>query len=208
MERRLGSLDPEFLIQERATTAEGKVARPSTRLNQRARVGFQFRMDQPIPDIGWVFEGHQGRGWEGSRGRFIIKEKMPMSADNGLERDIVRVERYDDDRAFRGSFRSVLEGTVSGNRKSPSQGSLYHLFRIMAVQKVLYHILSFRFEILLIRTKSSQPKELREWNVVSDVGAVRRMIAEVAVRVSFFIEDRGDDVPLRKLKGQHKFRQG
>ena len=78
----------------------------------------------------------------------------------------------------------------------------------MAVQKVLYHILSFRFEILLIRTKSSQPKELREWDVVSDVGAVRRMIAEVAVRVSFFIEDRGDDVPLRKLKGQHKFRQG
>ena len=208
MERGLGSLDPEFLIQERATTAEGEVARPSTRLNQRARVGFQFRMDQPIPDIGWVFEGHQGRGWEGSRGRFIIKEKMPMSADNGLERDIVRVERYDDDRAFRGSFRSVLEGTVSGNRKSPSQGSLYHLFRIMAVQKVLYHILSFRFEILLIRTKSSQPKELREWDVVSDVGAVRRMIAEVAVRVSFFIEDRGDDVPLRKLKGQHKFRQG
>ena len=120
MERGLGSLDPEFLIQERATTAEGKVARPSTRLNQRARVGFQFRMDQPIPDIGWVFEGHQGRGWEGARGRFIIKKKVPMSADNGLERDIVRVKRNDNDRALRGSFGRVLEGTVSGDGKSPS----------------------------------------------------------------------------------------
>ena len=176
-------------------------------MNQSARVGFQLRMDQPIPDIGWIFEGHQGWGWEGSRGRFIIKKKMPMSADNGLEWNIVRVERYDDDRAFRGSFGSVLEGTVSGNRKSPSQSSLYHLVRIMAVQEVLYHILSLRFEILLIRAKSSQPEELRKRNVVSDVSAVRGMIAEVAMRVSFFIEDRGDDVPLWKLKGQHKFRQ-
>ena len=80
VEGRLGSLDPEFFIQKWTGTTEGKVAGPSTRMNQSARVGFQLRMDQPIPDIGWIFEGHQGRGWKGVRDRFIILQKVQVPA--------------------------------------------------------------------------------------------------------------------------------
>ena len=139
----LGTLDCQFLVKEGAAATPGLVARMRARSDRRVRVGFEFGMHQPIPDIGWVFEGHQGRGWEGARGRFIIKKKVPMSADNGLERDIMRVKRNDNDRALRGSFGRVLEGTVSGDGKSPSQGGLNHLVWIMAVQEMLYHILSF-----------------------------------------------------------------
>ena len=92
-----------------------------------------------------------------------------MLPNDGFQWNVMRVERNDDDGTVRNGLGRILQCGLSRDRESSVKCRLNHKIRIVAFVKELHHLLCLRFEVIFIRTKSSQAEKLRERNVVSDV---------------------------------------